>query len=242
MGERDTIEELHQASAKLQAAAAQHFKDLGDDHKDAWKSVTNAMSQMNMEANATAGRMEKLRNDPAALGLDPHRTLHLAHQKAASNVETHRETARVGLDVVKALLVTAARPVVPSDPQKQALLRDDLRTKLSGLPPEQQIAAMRTVAGGENRELAGLLHSDWGKDFRRSLGHGGKEIDTVISEAIVRGSAQHGGGREKHAAIALLDGIPVAEKALFASHSHAASVLDAARPGQPLIAGTKGGL
>jgi hypothetical protein len=242
MAERDPISELSAAQQKYSSEAEGHFKNLDDDLRSTWRSVTGTMHMMNITANGDASRLEKMRDDPTTLGPDPHRTMHLAAEEAAATVERHRATTRTRLDIYTNLLRAAARPSVPADPQRQNLLRDDLRTKLSGLAPDQQVNAMRTVASGENRELAGLLDSEWGKDFRRSQGHGGKEIDTVISEETIRGSATHGVGREKVAALALRDGVPAAEKALLAAHLGAKSTIDAVRPGQPLIASSKGGL
>jgi hypothetical protein len=241
MAERDTISEFAAAQQKYASEAEGHFRELDDDLKSTWRSVTGTMHQMNIEANGAVSRIEKMREDPTVLGPDPHKALHLTAEQAATNVENHRATTRTRLDVFTNLLKAAARPSVPADIQKQALLRDDLRTKLSGLPPDQQVQAFRAVASGQNRELAGLLHSDWGKDFRRSLGHGSKEIDDVVSEETIRGSATHGVGREKAAAFALSAGIPAAEKALLAAHLGAKSKIDKVRPGQPVVGNWSGG-
>lgn len=241
MAERDTLEEFLAAQTKYSALAEEHFRDLPDDLKTTWRSVNSAISQMNQHANADSSRLQKMSEDRTSLGPDPHKVMHLAAEQAASTVETHRSTARARLDVYTNLLRAAARPTVPSDPHRQNLLRDDLRTKLSGLPPDQQVNAMRAVASGENRELAGLLLSDWGADFRRSLGHGGKNIDDVVSEETIRGSAQHGMGKEKAAALALRYGVPAAEKAFVAAHVHAKSVIEKVRPGRPLVGKWSGG-
>jgi len=240
MAERDPIAEFAAVQQKYASEAEGHFRDLPDDLKQTWRSVTGAMNTMNIEANGASSRLEKMSEDRTSLGPDPHRVMHDFAELASATLETHRATARTRLDVYTNLLRAAARPSVPADPQRQNLLRDDLRTKLSGIPPDQQIGVMRTVASGENRELAGLLNSEWGQDFRRTLGHG-KEIDDVIHEETIRGSAQHGVGKEKAAALALANGVPAAEKAFVAAHVHAKSVIDKVRPGQPVIGKWSGG-
>lgn len=242
MAERDPIQEFTDAQQKYATEAETQFRDLPDDFKTTWRSASSAMSQMNIQANGASSRLEKMREDPTILqGPDPHKAMHDFAEQASADVETHRANSVARLDVLEGLLKAAARPSVPSDPQRQNLLRDDLRTKVVGLPPDQQVQAFRTVAAGENRELAGLLNSDWGKDFRRSLGHGSKEIDEAISVETINGSMQHGVGKERAAALALANGMPAARKAFAASHVRAKSVIDNVRPGQRLVGKWSGG-
>src|ERR1700694_966778 len=240
MAERDPIEEFSAAQQKYASEAEGYFKDLPDDLKQIWRSASSAMNTMNIDANGAASRLEKMSEDRTSLGPDPHRVMHDFAEQASSAVENHRATTMTRLDVFENLLKAGARPSVPSDPQRQVLLRDDLRTKLSGIPPDQQVNALRSVASGENRELAGLLNSEWGQDFRRSLGHG-KEIDEVVHEETIRGSAQHGVRQERPWALALANGLPAARKAFLAAHLGAKSKIDKVRPGQPLVGKWAGG-
>src|SRR6202165_450317 len=163
MAERDPIEEFSAAQQKYASEAEGYFKDLPDDLKQIWRSASSAMNTMNIDANGAASRLEKMSEDRTSLGPDPHRVMHDFAELASPPLETHRATARTRLDVYTNLLRAAARPSVPADPQRQNLLRDDLRPQISGIPPDQQIGGMRTVASGENRELAGPLHPEWGQ-------------------------------------------------------------------------------
>src|SRR5438445_3541690 len=124
MAERDPIEEFTQAQTKYSALAEQHFRDLPDDLKTTWRSVNSALNAMNMEANGASSRLEKMSEDRTSLGPDPHRVMHDFAEQASATVETHRATTRTRLDIYTNLLRAAARPSVPSDPQRQNLLRD----------------------------------------------------------------------------------------------------------------------
>jgi hypothetical protein len=235
MAERDPIAEFAVVQQKYASEAEGHFRDLPDDLKQTWHSARSGMNTMNIDANGAASRLEKMSEDRTSLGPDPHRVMHDFAEQGSRQVAEHHATTLARLDVFENLLKAASRPSVPSDPQRQNLLRDDLRTKLSGTPADQQLTVIRAIASGEDRELAGLLNSAWGTDYVASLGHRGKEIETVIHEETIRGSAQHGVGREKAAALALSVGMPAARKAFLASHLRAKSVIDKVRPGQPLI-------
>src|SRR5205823_14137528 len=100
--------------------------------------------------------------------------------------------------------------------------------------------ALRQIGTGTDRELAAVLNSGWGLDYMKSLGHGDPEIEQIVRAATVEGSALHGSGREKAAALALADGLPAARKAYLAGFHRAKSVIDRARPSQ-LIGNWSGG-
>jgi len=244
MGEIDPIEELSTVRTHHLGIAESHMSRLPDDLKTAWRSVTTGMLQLDIEANGVASRLQRMA-DPEYVGLvdsegrvqDRRKVMHEAAEHGAAVVANNPVPVR--LDVLTALLQTAAVPKVPDDPVRQSLLRDDLKVKLSSVPADQVAFALREIGVGQNRELAAVLNSGWGKDYVKSLGHREPEIEQIVQAATVEGSALHGTGREKAAALALANGLPAARKAYLAGFHKAKSVIDRVRPGQ--VVGTWSG-
>src|SRR5438132_12882372 len=100
MPERDPLEELSAVQSRLLGEADASMRPLPDDIKPGWNGVTAGLRDMDMHANGTASKLERMKNpaytghaDADGLVRDLRQVAFETREKGLAEVDQHRLAA-----------------------------------------------------------------------------------------------------------------------------------------------------